>query len=67
MRELEPDRKPTGPFVQALPVESVTVLTETDPPALTAIAATSAWPAVAVIGTVRVVPLVLEPVACRTG
>jgi hypothetical protein len=54
-RVKEPERNPTGPFVHVFPAESVTEVTELDDPVCKAIDATSASPAVELIGTLKLV------------
>jgi hypothetical protein len=63
-RVFEPVRNPTGPFVQAPPVESATAVTDLELPVAIAIDATNALPAAdALTGTASDVPLVMLAVA----
>src|SRR5438067_4296723 len=66
-RVFDPVRKPAGPFVQALPAESVTLATAALLPACIAMAATSASPGVEAISTSNVVPAAVAPVPWRTN
>jgi hypothetical protein len=60
-RVFDPVRKPTGPFVQVPPAESVTLVTDAELPAANATTATKAFPDadgdVNVTGRVAVLPL----------
>jgi hypothetical protein len=67
IRVLDPGRKPTGPFVQAFPAESVTLVTDPVEPAPMAMDATSASPPFEEIGTAKLVPEGVLPVAWRTN
>src|SRR4051812_18702536 len=66
-RVFEPDRNPAAPFVHVAPDESTTLATVTEPPALTAILATSAWPATEVTGNANEVAPLTLPVVCFTS